>query len=237
MTDRKANRIKVLQRILEYPGLQVLIGTELYADLETLIKADLVPEPILSLATVRKLGALSVEQEHAVNVAEFLEQQKRDYASRPASQLAEELLRRDENAFREGRMMSDGRMATNLLRELVRHLLQRADRVQLQGLTTAARKGLPALTQALERGDGGMPGLIEGVLEALGAEPADLRQLRLHGSMLGSGKISEEVVKEFAQLVDGTLAHTEDTTAGSARVGEEIKEFRERIVPKGDLPS
>lgn len=189
------------------------------------------PVPMLSQTAARKLGAFSLEYERAQSAEDFLETQKKDYADRPKGDLVEELLRRDEAAFREGRMMADGRMATNLLRELTRHLLQKADASALMQLTGAAKKGKVALLAAMEHGDGGIPGLVAGLLENLGAEPGDLRQLRLHGSMLGDGRTPEERAAEMEGLVDGTIAHTEDLTAGSQRVADDIVEFRKDHVP------
>lgn len=187
-------------------------------------------EPILSTAATRKLGALSVEYEASQSARDFLADQRKDYMSCPASQLVEELLRRDENAFREGRMLADGRMATNLLRELTRHLLQKADGAQLRQLTGAAKRGKDALLLAMEHGDGGMPGLIEGLLENLGAEPGDLRQLRLHGSMLGDGRSPQERAEEMEGLASGEIAHTDDATQGQERVAAAVTDFRKEHI-------
>lgn len=66
-------------------------------------------------------------------------------------------------------------MAGKLLREFMRAALQKADHQQLRAV-----------------GDATKTGKIEEVLELLGAEPADARQLKLHGSTLGPLESPEE---------------------------------------------
>ncbi len=176
---------------------------------------DLAPR-LLTTQEIRRVGALTVQEETNVNTDHFLSEQRKTYEGVSHRELMEELLRRDRNALLEGRQLQDGRLAGNLLRELTRHLLQTADHAALQKLSTAA--GSKTLA-------------IDDILTALGAAPMDKRMLRLYGTSLGSGMTEEEARAQVEALVDGRLAHTGDTTVGSADVADSIRERRERQIP------
>lgn len=196
------------KRLAAHPTTLIVHGHAVPADV------DLAPR-LLSAAEIRRVGALTVQEETNVNTEHFLAEQRKAYAAASREHLEEELLRRDRNALLEGRQLQDGRLAGNLLRELVRHLLTLSDHAQLRRI-----------------GDATKAGSIEGILEALGAAPADARMLRLYGTTLGSGKPEEEARAEFEALADGRLPHTGDMTTGRPDVVESIRERRERQVPK-----
>lgn len=176
---------------------------------------DLSPR-LLTTQEIRRVGALTVQEETRVNTDQFITEQREVYARTDKRELEAELLRRDRNALLEGRQLQDGRLAGNLLRELVRHLMQTADHVALSRLSTAAGNKTLAIDQ---------------ILLALGAEPADLRLLKEAGTTLGTGKDPAEVASEFAALADGRLAHTDDMTTGRPDVADSIREQRDRQIP------
>lgn len=125
-----------------------------------------VQQPMLSLDQIRRIGALQAEDTNDRALEAWLESQERSYDTYSKDQLIRELVRRDRALNLEGRKLADGKTAGNLLREVVRGLLRTAD-------ATALKQGLADAN------------LVDGVLLALGAEPADKRQLRLHGHTLG----------------------------------------------------
>lgn len=123
--------------------------------------------PMLSIEQIRRLGAMQAQDTADRSLDAWLLDQERSYGTYSKDQLIKELVRRDRALNLEGRNLADGKTAGNLLREVVRGLLRTADAAALkQGLADA--------------------NLVDGVLLALGAEPADKRQLRLHGHTLGS---------------------------------------------------
>ncbi len=128
------------------------------------------PEPpaTLSSQAILRLGALTLKGEQSQAVEHLLDQQQAVYQQTSKEELVRTLLDRDRQLAQMGRQIADGRVASRMLREFVRGLLNLAD--------------YPTVKRV---GDATKTGQIERVLEALGAEPADLRQLRLHGSTLG----------------------------------------------------
>lgn len=140
-----------------------------------LIDSDdaLAPPPTpLSPEEILRRGILSLEEESSEAVERLVTEQQETYrqilkADGPEP-LIEALLARDRQLARTGREMATGRASTRMLREFVRGLLNLADYASVRQV-----------------GDATKTGQIEKVLEALGAEPADLRTLRLHGSTLG----------------------------------------------------
>lgn len=177
---------------------------------------DLSPR-LLTTQEIRRVGALTVQEETNVNTDHFLSEQRKTYASATHRDLEEELLRRDKTALLEGRQLQDGRLAGSLLRELTRHLLQTADHAALTRISTAASNKSLA---------------IDDILTALGADPMDRRMLRLYGTALGSGKTEEEARATHEGLTDGSIAHTEDLTIGRPDVADSIRERRERQIPE-----
>ncbi|HET9253868.1 MAG TPA: hypothetical protein VFO16_01540 [Pseudonocardiaceae bacterium] len=146
------------------------------ADLQAVETAQEQPEqpadprvPLLTTAQIRRLGALDGEDTRRAGDAQFLAEQAKAYRERSKDELIEELLVRDKTLLTEGRVMTDGRMAGNLLREFVRGILQTADTAELRRIEGFAREGK-----------------IQHILELLGAEPMSLRDLRLQGSALGN---------------------------------------------------
>src|SRR5207244_9372468 len=131
------------------------------------------PQP-LSPEQILRRGILSLEEESSEAVERLLTEQEETYRQilkQPGGQalLLQALLDRDRQLARMGREFASGRMATKLLRAVVRGLLNMADYRSLRRM-----------------GDATKTGQIEKVLEALGAEPTDLRQLKQHGSTLGA---------------------------------------------------
>lgn len=129
--------------------------------------------------TIRRLGALQIVEEGSRNVDDFLLRQRAVYEQTSREELIETLVARDRQLVYEGRQMADGRIGGRLLREFVRGVLSAADRNE--------------------------PQRIEQILQALGAEPADARQLRLRGTTLGDGLGPEERLNRFEQLASGDL--------------------------------
>jgi hypothetical protein len=115
---------------------------------------------------IRRLGALQVEDIADEAMEQFLSQQRAVYEDTSREELIQTLLDRDRNLASEGRAMANGLTGARLLREFVRGVLSAADRADPAG--------------------------IERVLQELGAPPADARQLRRDGHMLGTGQTSEE---------------------------------------------
>lgn len=131
------------------------------------------PQP-LSPEQILRRGILSLEEESSEAVERLVTEQQETYRQvlkQPGGQdlILQALLDRDRQLARTGREMASGRAATKMLREFVRGLLNLADYASVRRV-----------------GDATKTGQIEKVLEALGAEPADLRQLKQHGSTLGA---------------------------------------------------
>jgi hypothetical protein len=115
---------------------------------------------------IRRLGALQVEDIADEAMEQFLSQQRAVYEDTSREELIQTLLDRDRSLASEGRAMANGLTGARLLREFVRGVLSAADKAD--------------------------PMRLERVLKELGAPPADARQLRRDGHMLGTGQTSEE---------------------------------------------
>lgn len=163
---------------------------------------------------IRRIGAMTVVNDNSNNMTQELEQQRRSYQGFSKDQLIEEMVRRDKNLMLEGRQLADGRMATNLLRELVRHMLALADQNDLKHLKLIGGEDQATLNT---------------ILKALGAPEADNRMLRLYGTTLGSGQTAEERAAEFAGLADGSLPHTSDNTTARPDVAQAIRDNPARV--------
>jgi hypothetical protein len=133
---------------------------------------------LLSPQEIRRLGALQVELVADQQMRKFLEQQESAYQQYSKAELIEELLLRDQRLASEGRAAAQGVTGGRLLREFVRGVLTAVDNKD--------------------------PQRVEKLLQALGAEPADARQLRLHGTTLGDGKTQEERDHDFHYGKDPT---------------------------------
>lgn len=171
------------------------------------------PDHLLSTEEIRRIGAMNVGEEgqvrsHEVDV--FLDNQRHQYQAHSKDALIEELLRRDRNALVEGRNLADGKTAGRLLREFVRGVLNVADYADLRKISaTSSSKA----------------GLVEHLLQALGADPADARELKRHGHMLGTGQTSEEAEAEISnpsvpqfpspRVADDIRQHRREHTAGA----------------------
>jgi len=122
------------------------------------------PKPPLALspAEILRLGALTLQAEQSDAVEALLAEQKAVYDDPGTSRaaLVQALLDRDRQLANMGRQIADGRAASRLLREFMRAALYAA-------------------------GGKADPLMVERALQQFGVEPADLRQLRLHGSTLG----------------------------------------------------
>lgn len=130
------------------------------------------PVPLAPEALLR-LGALTLEQEQSDAVEKHLAEQQAIYQDATREELLKALEDRDRLLLQQGRQMADGRTASRLLREFMRASLYRA---------------------------GGMPNVqaVQKVIEQFGAEGADARQLKLHGSTLGPLEPPEVVAGELA---------------------------------------
>lgn len=137
----------------------------------------------LSSQEILRLGALTLQTERSDNLEALITEQRAVYQDTPKDQLILALLDRDRQLAQMGRQIADGRTAGRMLREFVRGLLATADMRTLRRV-----------------GDATKGGQIEGILEALGAEPADLRQLGRHGSTLGE---LEDQEARAGALADG----------------------------------
>lgn len=145
------------------------------------------PKP-LSPEEILRRGILSIEEESSEAVERLVTDQEATYRAvlqQPGGQdlLVQALLDRDRQLARTGRELATGRAASKMLREFVRGLLHLADHASLRAV-----------------GDATKAGKIEGILEALGAEPADLRTLRLRGTTLGT---SEDPAARAEDLASG----------------------------------
>lgn len=142
-------------------------------DLSQLSDGDIGLAPVtkpLSPQAIRRIGALQVEDIQDATLDVFLESQRVVYEQTSKADLIETLLERDRTLALEGRQLASGVTGGRLLREFVRGVLAAADRQDF------------SKTERLER-----------ILQALGAEPAEARQLRLHGHTLG---VEAEMVKQ-----------------------------------------
>ncbi len=132
---------------------------------------------VLSPSTLLKLGALTIEVEKSEGLEKHLDDQRIAYEEALARYgpqgLITALLERDRMLLEQGRTIADGRMLSKLTRELVRAALY---------------------------SQGGRPDVaaVERALQAFGSEPADLRQLALHGSTLGPLESPEKVAEQLA---------------------------------------
>jgi hypothetical protein len=144
------------------------------------------PKP-LSPDQILRRGILSLEAESSEAVERLVTEQQATYRQILKDQgpepLIEALLARDRQLARTGRELATGRAASKMLREFVRGLLHLADHASLRRV-----------------GDATKAGQIEGILEALGAEPADLKTLRQAGTTLGP---LEDPAVRAEQLADG----------------------------------
>lgn len=126
-----------------------------------------------------RLGALTLQEESSDAVESLITEQQATYREILRTQgpqpLIQALLDRDRQLARTGREMASGRTASRLLREFVRGVLNMADYRSVRQV-----------------GDATKTGQIEKILEALGAEAADLRQLKESGSTLGRLDAPEE---------------------------------------------
>lgn len=172
----------------------------------------------LDLVALRRAGALSIPAAYDRETNDLIADQRERYQAFSKDDLIEELLRRDRIAVAEGRALADGTVGGRLLREFVRGVLHHADHTALQQID---RKG-----RILD--DGTKAGVVENLLRALGAEPADNRELRLHGHTLGPQEELSEAERE--------QIGTEARTAGSARVAKEIRQHRETHVTSPVTP-
>jgi len=119
------------------------------------------PAPVgLSPEQLRRVGALTVEQDRSASVEHHVLEQGAAYKDASKEDLILTLLDRDRLLLSEGKRLADGTVGARLLREYMRAAIY-ASGGQLNALA------------------------VERLLEGLGAPPADLRQLRQYGSTLG----------------------------------------------------
>lgn len=109
---------------------------------------------------LRRVGALTLQTERSDAVERHLLDQHHAYDHATREDLIETLLDRDRQLLVEGRRLADGTIGGRVLREFMRASLYAS-------------------------GGKANPQMVERVLQTLGAEPADARQLQLHGSTLG----------------------------------------------------
>lgn len=121
---------------------------------------------LLTPQQIRRIGALQVEDIRDLALDQFVEQQRAIYDDCSRETLIQTLCDRDRSLASEGRAMANGQTGKVLLREFVRGVLAAADNAD--------------------------PLRFEKTLAQLGAPPADARQIRLHGTTLGTGQSSEE---------------------------------------------
>lgn len=142
---------------------------------------------ILTPEQIRRIGALQVEDERVQGITDFLLEQRRVYRDNYSKEeLIEALLDRDRTLALEGRQLADGRIQGRLLREFVRATLNMADHTSLRNVN-----------------DGSKAAAIERLLLALGAEPADLRQIKQDGTTLGSADREDKAVERTEQWKKG----------------------------------
>lgn len=127
---------------------------------------------VLTAQEIRRLGALTLRSEHFEAVEDLVSRQREVYQRATKEDLIEALCARDRQLAQEGRQLADGRIGGRLLREFVRGVLAAADSKD--------------------------PQRMEKVLQALGAEPADARQLKLHGTTLGTDLDQAERAEDLA---------------------------------------
>jgi hypothetical protein len=175
------------------PKSTEVFPSELSCHLEVLI-AEALPEPesqalvqikqprVLSAQEIRRLGALQIEDIQDASLESFLDQQRQTYLECGKDLLIDTLLDRDRQLALEGRALVEGKIGARLLREFVRGVLAAADR---QDMSRADR--------------------LEGILQALGAEPADRRQLKRFGTTLGDGASEAERLQLVEDLSSGAI--------------------------------
>lgn len=134
---------------------------ELAADIPEVHDTPAVPDR-LSPALAFDMGRRSIQLEQSESIDQYLGEQREVYKNAPRELLVQALVDRDRVIAQMGRMLSDGKMATNLLREFVRGQLAAMDR------------GTP---EALQR-------LLEDTFGKV-AMHADARQIAKHGHTLG----------------------------------------------------
>lgn len=141
------------------------------------------PPRILSPQDLIRVGALTLEQERSLAVEQLLDTQGEAYEQASRADLIEALRSRDWQLAQLGRQFADGRTASRLLREFMRGMLLQSDHAGLDRALAGTKAGK-----------------VELILEALGAEPADTRQLKRFGSTLGP---LEDPGERAGRLADG----------------------------------
>jgi hypothetical protein len=140
---------------------------------------------------IRRIGALQVKNNRDLSMEQFCDEQRRTYEQLSKEELINLLVERDRGLAAEGRALADGRIQGRILREFVRGVLHMADHSALR---------------SIER-DGTKTSLVERLLLAMGAEPADARQLKLHGTTMGR---TDDEQDDFAEVQQAM--RTSDTT-------------------------
>ena len=129
-----------------------------------LLAPPTLPGPIgLPVEQLRRLGALTLQEDRSEAVEHYIMEQRFIYEHASKEDLVWTLLARDRQLLIEGKRLADGTVGHRVLREFMRASLY-------------ASEGKAN------------PQMVERVLQTLspGMEQADARQLKLHGSTLGS---------------------------------------------------
>lgn len=142
----------------------------------------------LSPEEIRRIGALQVKQNRDLAMEQFCREQRATYVQMGKDTLVDLLVERDRGLASEGRALADGRIQGRILREFVRGVLHMADHAALRRI-----EGDPTKTSLVER-----------LLKAMGAEPADARQLKLHGTTMGSIDDDQDDFTEAQQIMRQT---------------------------------
>ena len=117
--------------------------------------------PIVGLPPeqLRRLGALTLQEDRSEAVEQHVTLQRHAYEGATKAQLIETLIARDRELMEQGKRLADGTIGGRVLKETMRAALYHAD---------------------------GQVARVEEILtNMMGAEPSDRRALGRHGSMLG----------------------------------------------------
>lgn len=137
-------------------------------------------QPLPTYETMLQVGALIPEgKPRSQEIQDYLDEQRKVYQGADKDRLIDALLQRDEAAIRQGQEAAGGQLHGRLIKEFLRGVLHLMDHQEISRLTL-----LGGNSKSL---------MIEGMLQALGAPPTDLRELKRNGTGLGElGPVTED---------------------------------------------
>lgn len=171
-------------------------------------RADAIHGKPLTAQQLQRLGAIMPDGVvPSMARAEHLEMQRRNYHAYSKADLIDEIIRRDESEILRGQDAASGRLMSRLIREFLRGVLYAVDANELR---------------TINHGD--KTTVVEKLLQAMGTEPADARQLRIEGSMVGN-------IRD-ARPADEAIESPLVPQLPSPETADAIREQRNRMVPR-----